>query len=101
MNEMSIEQKLEIIRVALEKGSSVSLNIHGDFSKAAAEEVVNNLAEKFEIPVKNVGVGDWFNIGTHPFELTIFYKLSNEDKKKELLAQLAELEGGQINEQAN
>lgn len=101
--ELSIEQKMEIIQFALEKGARIDIKFHR-FTKQNGELLAREFSEMMNTTFKdNSGsTHQWFEIYTGNFDVAIFYKLSNEDKKAMLLKELAALEdGGQINEQSN
>jgi hypothetical protein len=95
--ELSIEQKLELIRFALEKGANIDIHFHG-LSKTDGESLAvdfcgmtNTTFEK-----KFGGTTQWFKIYPgNDLEVSIFYKYSIEEEKAKLLAELAELEQGE------
>jgi hypothetical protein len=80
VEKMSIDQKLEYIRKALELGADVSLGFHNCRDKEEAEKLASKLSELIHIPVVHKASCDsslrWLKIDYNYSELatTIFYE---------------------------
>lgn len=90
MNQLTIEQKLEVIKVALEMGATIKLDQHGLDKKTATAnaEIIANLLDKKVIPKKKGGV-HWVTVEAdrEDIRFTAFYdlprgKIIKNDKKK-------------------
>ncbi|OLS39103.1 hypothetical protein [Bacillus sp. MRMR6] len=94
--EMSIDEKLVIIREAMEKGAEVHVSFHGVISQSAGKEIIERMAEltgaKIRHSEKNQSYGFEVLTGPSGFDAAVFYEPSKEDYKSKLLKQLAELE---------
>jgi hypothetical protein len=100
--ELSIEQKMEVIRFALEKGANIDISFH-ELSKTVSEALAVELCEMTNaIYEKRFGdTCQWLKI--HPgedLEVSIFYKYSIEEQKEKLMEELSRLEGGLASEQS-
>lgn len=90
---MTIDQKLEILKRAMELGANVDVSFHRRKNRDEAGAIANELKLEFE----EVGTEDvnWLKFNDnneYQFEISIFYKKSKEERKKQLLAELEELE---------
>ncbi|WP_313894915.1 hypothetical protein [Psychrobacillus sp.] len=91
---MTTEQKLEILERAIEEGAVVEISYYGaeKFTKEKALEKVEKLGTVQEIESDG---STWLTSGDYGFGMTVFYKKAKEDRKKQLLAELAELEAAE------
>lgn len=95
MKKMTVEQKLAVVREAIEKGADVSLSFHGVISLQKGEEIINRMAELTGAKVSHSKNNNILNFemltGTKGLSATVFYELSKEDHKANLLKQFAEI----------
>jgi hypothetical protein len=102
-NELSIEQKMKVIRFALENGANIDINFH-EFSQADGEVLAAEISgmTKTKYEKRSGDSYQWFSIYKKGLYISVFYKQSIEEKKSLLLAELAALEKGeQVNEATN
>lgn len=78
---MTIEQKLELLRKAIEMGADVHVSFHdgperfSDLTKAQAKEIASVMSEFTDIPFKPNfhGTTNWFESKEDKFSVTAFY----------------------------
>ncbi|MBO0959529.1 hypothetical protein J1P26_07255 [Neobacillus sp. MM2021_6] len=96
MKEISIDEKLAIIREAIEKGADVNLSFHGVISKTIGEEIINRMAELTGAKVYHSKDIQLFNFEclTNPKGLraSVFYELSKEEHKENIKKQIIQLQ---------
>lgn len=96
MKELSIDEKLEMVREFLqEKGAKLNLTIYRADSKQKAEELIKRYADKLGLNYHFSQTGQWADLDSFNLtgiDMTIYYKLSKEDKKAQLRKQLQMLE---------
>ncbi|POD45907.1 hypothetical protein BKM15_26170 [Pseudomonas syringae pv. syringae] len=94
MNNLTIEQKLEVVRKALEKGALIDLKFHDIKGPERAEATVAELSEMInQSYAKDAHNGaNWISAHnyTDGIHVTVFYDL--EDKKEKLKQELEALE---------
>lgn len=85
---MPIDQQLEIIREALEKGADITLNFHGIKSQEEAKQIVGRMSELTGASVKKSD--KYFSLDQFetPISCAVFYKLSIEERKENLHQEL-------------
>jgi hypothetical protein len=94
--DLSVEQQLEIIRLALEMGAKLNIAFHRIPSKQEAMEIAQQFAELMNCSYQVREDKQWINLDRlSSVDMTVFYKQSAEEKKLLLLAELAELEKGE------
>jgi hypothetical protein len=94
--EMTVEEKVAIVREAIEQGAEVNLSFHGVISLQKGEEIINRMAELTGAKVSHSEQNNIlrFEVLTGPkgLDATVFYEPSKEDYKANLLKQLAEIQ---------
>lgn len=88
-----MEQKLAIIKKAMEQGAKVSLSFYGSVTKEEAETVAEEIANVVDGICCETSGGDcrWFRVEGKKFEASVFFEPSKEDKIRDLEKQLEEL----------
>jgi hypothetical protein len=96
--ELLIDQKLQIIRKALELGAEIDIRFHRVPSREEAKKIIGIFSKILNKPIKNHD-DKWFSLERMPeIDVTAFYKLSNEEKESQLMEELERLKkGGQVN----
>ena len=94
MKELTIEEKLELLKELLEAGADIQAKIHHVPSKEEAEVKANYYAEKLgqEMTRKESGETAWYSNDSFNLTITLFYDISIEEKKARLLKEMEELE---------
>lgn len=94
--EMTVDEKLAVIREAIEKGADVNLSFHGVVTLKKGEEIINRLADLTGAEVSHSEKSNILNFkmftGPKGLNASVFYELSKEDHKANLLKQLAEIQ---------
>jgi hypothetical protein len=100
--ELDIEQIMTVVRKALEMGAKLDISFHRIPSKQEALVIAKQLSEQMGCSFEVRDDKHWINLDRlSTLDVTVFYKLSIEDKKKKILAELAALEEGeQVSEQS-
>lgn len=93
---VNIDQSMQYLRKALEMDAYIHVKFHGATSKMAAEEIASDFSQMLNIPYyddENRGA-NWFCIKDYQkgVDITVFYQLSEEEKRAELLKQLSVLD---------
>lgn len=88
-----MENKLEVIKKALEMGAWTNLSIHSERSKAEAEKLSKELAETLGSDYKESSGTNchWYDVGNFNFGITVHYRESKEDEIRKLELKLKEL----------
>jgi hypothetical protein len=94
--EMTVEEKLEIIRWSIENGAQIDMHFHNDLSLEEGQKVINHLVSLTGAKLRhseNICVlGFEASTGTKGLDAAVFYTESKECIKSKLRKQLAELE---------
>jgi hypothetical protein len=94
--EMTVEEKLAVVREAIVKGADVNLSFHGVISLQKGEAIINRMAELTGAKVNHSEQNNILRFetltGPKGLNVTVFYELSKEDHKSNLLKQLAEIQ---------
>lgn len=100
---MEIEQKLEIVRKALENAAQVSVNIHRVKGKTNAEEIIKDLTIDTDLGYELSETGKWY---CHKKQITdvsiaVFFELNAKEMVANLQEKLSEyMEEDVFNEEA-
>lgn len=92
---MNIEQKLEILKLAIERGANIDVHFHEIPSSVQAEKdaaifenITNSIAEK-----RSHGGSEWLKIYADNLHLAFYYNANKEERIAQLQKELEELEG--------
>ncbi|MFE8704100.1 hypothetical protein ACFYKX_26385 [Cytobacillus sp. FJAT-54145] len=92
--EKSIEQKLDVVREALEKGADVRLSFFRIKSKGEAKDLINHFSKLTGASIEDNDQIETFslNVFESPVACSVYYTLSNEEKREKLLNELKVME---------
>lgn len=102
--EMTIDQKLVIIREAIEEGAHIDINFFHIKSRNEGKKIIDRMAEKTGASIKTSDEVNTFSLNHFetPIDCTVFYDLDKEEKKEKLLHAINYVnKGGEAIEQAN
>ena len=94
MKDLTIEEKLELLKELLEAGADIQAKFYHISSKKEAEEKASYYTRKLSQEMEhNENNGTtWYRNDNQRFSITLFYDLSEEEKKARLLKEMEELE---------
>jgi isopropylmalate/homocitrate/citramalate synthase len=97
--EMTVEEKLEIIRWSIENGAQIDMHFHNDLSLEEGQKIINHLTDLTGAKVRHSEhisvLGFEYSTGVKGLDAAVFYVKSKEDLKAELKKQLDELVKGE------
>lgn len=77
MNNLTIDQKMEYLRQALEMGAKLSISFHDARDQEEAEKIASTLSHSLNVPFKenSSGVFNWFKIDdlNNRLETSVFF----------------------------
>ncbi|MRX70879.1 hypothetical protein GJU40_01690 [Bacillus lacus] len=88
---LSTDQKVEILRKAIEEGASINIYFHTDSDSDVNEEsalaTANSFADMYvsgSVEKHSTSGTEWFEVlGDSSLELAVFYKYKSEDEDEE------------------
>lgn len=93
-NNLSVDQQVEIVKEAIERGAKVQLSFFHITSREEAAKIIDRMAEITGGEVQDRNNIETFSLNafTTPVDCSVFYNLSNKEKKEKLLKQLEAIE---------
>jgi hypothetical protein len=85
MNNLTVEQKMEYLRKALEMGASIDIRFHHVEEETEALEIANSFSKLAEVPFteEHSGVFNWFKING-PIPTAVFFDKSYMEEDVDL-----------------
>lgn len=82
MNQLNIEQKLDIIRKALEHGARIDLNIHKVIGEEKAKEIIAEIVEDTDLGYELENNRRWFHQEDRlsDVNVTVYFELNKDEK---------------------